>query len=49
MCDFSDNCIFEKLSPLIKKKNDQWWCIPVIPALERLKQEDQKVRPAWAT
>jgi hypothetical protein len=26
-----------------------WWCMPVIPTLRRLRQEDLKLRSAWTT
>jgi hypothetical protein len=32
-----------------KKKCRVWWCIPIILALRRLRQEDYEFRPAWAT
>jgi hypothetical protein len=30
-----------------KVVNQVWWLTPEIPALERLRQEDLELRPAW--
>jgi hypothetical protein len=33
---------FPSLDPLNSHCHQEWWCIPVIPALRRLRQEDCK-------
>jgi hypothetical protein len=32
-----------------KKYGWTWWCTPIIPALEGLRQEDYRLEANWAT